>query len=260
MSTHRILKLAALLLIGLALAGCISFNRPPIALFSRTPSAGDAPLAVFFDATDSLDPDGEVFAYMWGFGDGAADSGPTVTHTYQEAGTYEATLTVVDDDGAESTFVKAITVTSPAQEPPEVGAAVGQQAPQFTLRELDGEDVSLSDFRGLVVLIDFWRSTCPPCRTTMPHLEALREEFEGEGLVLVGVNLDVTEAAARNYVVDNGFDEMITLRGSLEDAEAVRALYGVGGIPHTFVIDRQGIVRHADHPIRLRDYHIEPWL
>ena len=69
-----------------------------------------------------------------------------------------------------------------------------------------------------------------------------------------------SEAAAIAYLDEKGYDEFIVLRGTLAEAEAVRADYGVEGIPHTFVIDRQGIIRHADHPIRLRDRHIEPWL
>jgi thiol-disulfide isomerase/thioredoxin len=94
----------------------------------------------------------------------------------------------------------------------------------------------------------------------MPHLEALRAKYAEQGLVVIAVNLDVTEAEAVDYLTENGFDAFVVLRGSLAEAEAVRATYGVEGIPHTFVIDRQGIVRHADHPIRLRDRDIEPWL
>ena len=94
----------------------------------------------------------------------------------------------------------------------------------------------------------------------MPHLEALREQYAEGGLVVVTVNLDTSDAAARAFLEENGFDDFIVLRGDPADAAAVRALYGVDQIPYTFVIDRQGIVRHADHPIRLRDRHIEPWL
>ena len=52
----------------------------------------------------------------------------------------------------------------------------------------------------------------------------------------------------------------VILYGSEAEARAVKSQYGVVGIPHTFVIDRQGIIRHRDHPIRLRDWHVEPWL
>jgi len=258
-STLAGLSLAAVFLAA-SLSGCVIVNRPPVAAFTRTPSAGEAPLAVYFNATDSVDPDGAITSYLWDFGDGASGSGPTITHTYETAGTFEATLTVIDELGRTQSATRAIVVAGPSQEAPEVGPAVGQQAPDFTLRDLDGVEVTLSEFRGFVVLLDFWRSTCPPCRMTMPYLESLRAQYADQGLIVVGVSLDLTEEEARAYIEENGFGEFVALHGSLAEAEVVRALYGVGGIPHTFVIDRQGVVRHADHPIRLRDRHIEPWL
>ena len=257
-ATSRIVLLGALLAASL-LNACLSFNRPPVPSFSRTPSSGDAPLAVFFDATGSIDPDGTIVEFAWGFGDGAAAGAETATHVYSDVGVFEATLTVRDDRGGTANLTRAISVFDPT-DLPMTGAEVGQRAPDFTLLSLDGTDVTLSNCRGFVVLLDFWRSTCPPCRTTMPLLESLRAEFANEGLVLVGVNLDASEAEARAYIEANNFDEFMILRGTLDEAQAVRDLYGVEGIPHTFVIDRQGIVRYADHPIRLRDRHIEPWL
>jgi len=254
----RIAPLCTLLAASL-LTGCISLNRAPIPSFTRTPSSGEAPLAVFFDATGSVDPDGTIVEFAWAFGDGATASTKTATHVYSQAAVFEATLTVRDDRGETANLTRAISVLDPTNSP-TTGTEIAQRAPDFTLRSLGGTDVTLSDYRGLVVLLDFWRSTCPPCRTTMPHLESLRARFAEEGLVLVGVNLDASEAEAREYIEANGLDEFIVLRGTLDEAQAIRNRYGVEGIPHTFVIDRQGIVRYTDHPLRLRDRHIEPWL
>jgi len=259
MRRHRLAIPIAIPLALLSLAACVALNRPPIATFTRSPAVGDAPLAVFFDASESVDPDGAVLSYAWAFGDGTIGDGPRTAHMYAIAGTYEVTLAVADDRGAEGSAVRAVSVSDPAN-PPTVGPEVGQLAPDFTLENLEGSEVSLSDYRGYVVLLDFWRSTCTSCRVTMPHLETLRASYAAEGLVVIAVNLDVTEAEAIDFLTENGFDAFIALHGSLTEAEAVRATYGVEGIPHTFVIDRQGIVRHADHPIRLRDRHIEPWL
>ena len=245
--------------LALLLAGCSLFNDPPVPALVRSPSSGDAPLSVFFDASDSIDPDGIIVSYAWTFGDGSGGTGPTATHTYTVPGLYETTVTVTDDHGVRSVLSRMIDVRS-AQNPPETGTEVGQAAPDFTLETLDGDPVTLSDLRGYVVLLDFWASWCPPCRMTMPHLEMLRVRFEGEGLVVVALNLDPVEADARDYIEENGYTGFTVLRGSLVEAQAVRELYEVEGIPHTFVIDRQGIIRHADHPIRLRDYHIEGWL
>lgn len=246
-------------LVCVSLAACWALNRAPIPSFTRTPDSGDAPLAVFFDANASVDPDGAITFYAWAFGDGTTGNGATTTHVYVVPGTFEARLTVTDDRGTETSTIRAIDVSDSAN-PPAIGTDVGQRAPDFTLQSLDGPAASLADYRGYVILLDFWQSTCPPCRTTMPHLEALREKYAEGGLVVITVNLDTSDAAARAFLEENGFDDFIVLRGDPADAAAVRALYGVDQIPYTFVIDRQGIVRHADHPIRLRDRHIEPWL
>jgi len=251
---------AGLVIVMLALNGCQLFNKPPVPAFTRSPSNGEAPLSVFFDASASVDPDGMILSHEWDFGDGATTTGKTATRTYSEAGVYQATLTVTDDDGAQSELSRMIDVQSPGQ-PPETGPAIGQLAPDFTLADLSGTPVTLSNLRGHVVLLDFWASWCPPCRLTMPNLETLRSRFADDGLVVVAVNLDISEEDARAYIEGEGYTEFIVLRGSLTEAEAVKAdLYELAAIPHTFVIDRQGIIRHADHPIRLRDRHIEPWL
>ena len=86
-------------------------NISPAASFTATPTSGDAPLAVAFDASSSSDSDGSVVTYAWTFGDGGSDSGLTVTHTYNNAGTYTAQLTVTDDDGATDTATQTITVS-----------------------------------------------------------------------------------------------------------------------------------------------------
>ncbi|MDD4903108.1 MAG: redoxin domain-containing protein [Candidatus Bipolaricaulis sp.] len=256
MNACRPLGLACALA-ALLLGGCLRWNAAPTAEFSRTPSFGDAPLSVFFDAGASVDSDGTIVEYRWEFGDGVAALGPTATHTYVEGGTYESTLTVTDDRGEQGAAVRMIDVRV-ASVTPAVGLAVGDLAPDFTLPELsNGADVNLASFRGYVVLLDFWASQCTPCRTSMPHLEVLRKEFADQGLIVLAVNLDASEGTAREFVEEGGYGEFVVVRDA---REAVKALYGVDGIPYTFVIDRQGVIRHADHPIRLRAWQIEPWL
>jgi len=259
MNRNRLASWIPIVIASISLTACIALNNPPVAEFARTPASGEAPLAVFFDAADSMDSDGSIISYAWAFGDGSTGTDVTTTHVYTTAGTFEATLTVTDNRGDEASFTRAVTVVDPA-DLPATGIDIGMVAPDFALNRLNGPKTTLAEFRGVVVLLDFWRSTCAPCVLTMPHLEALRAKYADQGLVVIAVNLDITEAAAIAYLADNGFDEFIVLRSTLAEAEAVRAAYGVAAIPHTFVIDRQGIVRHADHPIRLRDRHIEPWL
>jgi thiol-disulfide isomerase/thioredoxin len=254
-------SISFVLLTGIAilLAGCLERNASPIASFTRSPASGPSPLSVFFDATSSYASDGTILAYEWQFGDGSTGTEEIATHTYSSFGVYEARLTVSDDKGTTDSTVRMVTVFDPTKEIP-VGTKIGDLAPGFTLEDLQGERISLSDFREKVVILDFWASWCPPCRSSMPHLDELHKRYQSEGLVVVAVSLDPDMADISNFLEENGFTDLVVLWESPTAAQAVKTLYSISGIPHTFVIDRQGIIRYSDHPIRLRDRNIEPWL
>jgi peroxiredoxin len=134
--------------------------------------------------------------------------------------------------------------TAPVDEAPPgivVGAGVGQLAPDFTLPSLAGTPVTLSDYRGSVVILEFWASWCTPCKQTEAD----------HGAVLLGVSLDRTKSDAVSYLENANLDGMTALWGSYSAASSVAAKYGVSGIPHTLVIDREGLVRFAGHPANL---------
>ncbi|MCX6093074.1 MAG: PKD domain-containing protein [Candidatus Bipolaricaulota bacterium] len=257
----RLLGLTIIGLLILAAGGCLESNKAPVAAFTRSPASGVAPLAVFFDATESADSDGSVVSYAWDFGDGAAAGGSatdvTATHTFATAGTYSVTLTVVDDRGKSSETMRMVDVAA-SDTPPPVGTEIGQRAPDLSLANVrTGESQSLSAFRGYVVLLEFWRSTCSACRTSMPAIEALRAKYAADGLIVVLVSEDVTAEEARVVLDEQGYSGFV----GLFDADgAARSLYGVDLVPRAFIIDRQGIVRYEDHPVRIRDRHITPWL
>jgi thiol-disulfide isomerase/thioredoxin len=133
-------------------------------------------------------------------------------------------------------------------------------APEFTLRSLDGVNVSLAEHRGSVVILDFWATWCKPCTQTFPELRALQQNYADRGVVLLVVSLDRTAQRARDHLIENGFSTDNVLWGSLDEARAVKALYGVGGIPRTLLIDRAGYIRYSGYPTRLTPEEIEPWL
>ena len=133
-------------------------------------------------------------------------------------------------------------------------------APDFTLQNLDGDAVSLAEYRGDVVILDFWATWCKPCTKTFPELHALQQEYADRGVALLVVSLDRNEERARDHLVENGFATDNVLWGSLEEARAVKELYGVVGIPRTFLIDRTGYIRYSGYPTRLTSEELERWL
>lgn len=247
-------------IIGLALllaGGCLESNAPPTASFTRSPSSGTVPLSVFFDATASADSDGAIASCAWDFGDGFMGDGVSPAHTFTSVGTFSVTLTVVDDRGKQAETMRMVDVTA-SDVPPPVGTEIGNRAPEIELADVrTGETLSLSSFRGHVVLLEFWRSDCSACRSSMPGMESLRAKFADDGVLVVLISEDVSAEAALDVLVDQGYDDFI---GLFDAGEVARSLYGVDLIPRVFIIDRQGIVRHVDHPIRIRDRHITPWL
>ena len=116
----------------------------------------------------------------------------------------------------------------------------GKPAPDFTLTSLSGQRATLSELRGRVVLLDFWATWCPPCRTAMPHLEKLRQEFAQKGLTVLGVTTEDADTVGP-FIREHKITFPILLD---PDGVAARA-YRVTGIPRSLIIDREGKV-HAD--------------
>lgn len=110
-------------------------------------------------------------------------------------------------------------------------------APVFELRDLEGKRVSLNDFKGRVILLNFWATWCVPCRAEMPSLENLYRSFKGRGLVVIGVSVDNSTKAVKSFVREKGITFPILLD---ENKEVSFDDYGVIGLPVTFLIDRKG--------------------
>lgn len=124
---------------------------------------------------------------------------------------------------------------------PEATAAVnvGESAPDFTLVDLDGNQVSLSDFRGKTVFINFWATWCPPCRAEMPEIEAIYQEYKDKGVIVIGVDILESEDVVRRFVEQGGYSWTFVLDISGE----VAANYEVAAIPTSFFVDREGIIQ-----------------
>ena len=111
-------------------------------------------------------------------------------------------------------------------------------APNFTLKDLNGRSVSLSQFRGKVVFLDFWATWCGPCRMATPSVERLNAEFAPKGLQILGMNVDEDPSGVADFVRSFG----ITYPTLLVAGSGVDAVYGVTGIPAFLIIDKDGKV------------------
>jgi peroxiredoxin len=124
-----------------------------------------------------------------------------------------------------------------AREPTVVGAP----ASDFTLRDLDGRQVRLSDYTGKVVLLDFWATWCTPCAAELPHLEALYRARRDDGLVVLGVAMDGPESVAQVTPFARRYE--LSFPVLLDEETRVVNLYNPKRVaPMTVLIDRRGLV------------------
>lgn len=115
---------------------------------------------------------------------------------------------------------------------------VGSPAKEFTVADSD-HSVSLNQYRGQVVLVNFWATWCPPCVEELPSLMTLQERMKGRGLVVVGVSIDVDGDAYHRFLKLHNIN-FVTVR---DPEQKVAGMYGTSGWPETYIIDRQGVLR-----------------
>ena len=131
--------------------------------------------------------------------------------------------------------VAALSLSLPAL----AGSSSGGPAPAFTLASRAGQDVSLAQYKGNVVMINFWASWCGPCRQEMPLLETIYKKYNKMGFTMLGVNVEPDSNAANDWLKATPVSFPI-----LYDRDSkVSKLYDVGGMPSTVIIDRSGKLR-----------------
>ena len=239
------------------LVGC-DLGNEPIAILGAPTLTGPAPFVATFDLSHSIHPRKRAMTFELHLGDGSDpirgdDVSTQVEHTYEEPGTYTVTLLLTDDKGKRGVASLSMTVDDAG---PPVGLELGATAPDFAAQTTDGEEIVLADYRGQVVILEFWGAWCSPCRQSLPHLAQLAETYAEKGVVTLLISTDTSASAASAYLEQNGYGRFVSLwapGGKRENA--IAQLYGVAdpdvGIPRTYVLDRQGVIRYVGHPLRL---------
>ncbi len=118
--------------------------------------------------------------------------------------------------------------------PPHIGTA----APDFTVQDSDRK-VSLNQFRGQVVVLNFWATWCPPCVEEMPSLARMQQKMKAKGVEVLAISVDADESAYRKFLKDHSVD-LLTVR---DPDQKSNNLYGTFKFPETYIIDRSGVLR-----------------
>jgi cytochrome c biogenesis protein CcmG/thiol:disulfide interchange protein DsbE len=115
---------------------------------------------------------------------------------------------------------------------------IGDPAKDFTVQDSDRK-VSLNQFRGQVVVLNFWATWCPPCIEELPSMATMQDRMRSRGIVVLGVSIDVDEDAYHRFLRQRGVN-FLTVR---DPEQKVATMYGTTGWPETYIIDRQGVLR-----------------
>jgi peroxiredoxin len=114
----------------------------------------------------------------------------------------------------------------------------GKLAPGFFLKDVNGSNVSFSEFKGKVVLINFWATWCAPCRDEMTSLNNLYKSLKDKGFVVLAISIDSSEQPVKSFIAEKGLSFPVLL----DKDKSVYNSYAVIGQPMSFLIDRNGIV------------------
>ena len=118
-------------------------------------------------------------------------------------------------------------------------AQAGETAPEFSLRDMDGKEVQLSDFKGKVVMLNFWATWCGPCKLEMPHLDKMDREYEDKGFEVISISTDDARASSKvkPLIKRGGYGFTVLLD---KDTTVVAQYNPAKTLPYNALIDREG--------------------
>ncbi len=129
-----------------------------------------------------------------------------------------------------------------------IGTQKGNIAPDISLYDLDGKAVKLSDFRGQVVMLNFWATWCGPCEAEMSSMEAIYKKYKDSGFVILAVDVGDSEVKVKRYIKEHN----LTFPVLLDWSQAIAGDFAIRGLPTTFIIDKNGMISAV--AIGMRDW------
>ncbi|MGD0353157.1 MAG: redoxin domain-containing protein [Dehalococcoidia bacterium] len=164
----------------------------------------------------------------------------SATVTDIEPGTrYQLTVVARNKQGKEASFALELVTPHKPAAAVEIGPEIGERAPDFTLPTIDGKATSLSQFRGKIVMVNFWETTCSACAGEMPDIQAIFDTWSSDNLEILAVNHGEREAFVQSFIDSKG----LTFPVLVDSDQAISNVYQVSTIPTTFFIDADGIIK-----------------
>jgi len=139
-----------------------------------------------------------------------------------------------------------------------MAGSIGDKAAPLVISEwIKGEPVNVTDGKNVYV-VEFWATWCPPCRASIPHLTELQKRFKSRGVVIVGVSNETAEKV-KPFVKNMGdkMDYRVALDRNRQTSAAYMTAFNQNGIPHAFIVDRDGRIAWHGHPMAGLDKAIE---
>ena len=127
--------------------------------------------------------------------------------------------------------------------PPRVGLSDGDQAPDFTIRTIAGEEYPLSALRGQIVLLNFWATWCGPCEREMPELQAVYDAYRERGFTMIAVNFEESTERIAAFAEEH----VLSFPLALDESGAIHERYAIIGQPRTVILDERGVILKTFH-------------
>lgn len=130
-------------------------------------------------------------------------------------------------------------ISAPRTDATQEPSLIGKPAPAFALKDIAGKPLRLADYRGKVLLIDFWATWCVPCRVEIPHFIELQKKYASRGFSVIGISMDDDAKPVVPFVKKYGMNYPV----AVGDAALAERFGGVLGLPVAFIVGRDGVIR-----------------